>query len=322
MSAPTEDDLSRAGRAREAALLLRFLAGVLLATQEMAELRGVLPAEVLANPPEPSPEYAHPYSYYAAELSCGERNIKRLVAVGKPSVRGQPADFPPFDEPGKFLAWWDRRMGKEPGPHVRAFAAMAPEVPPAAETKTAEVAAGSPATAPPAASSADGSPSPPALPPPAAPLSFEFSGVGGFEESVRELRATVAAAQNRLRRAMSATPIDEGLVRSCTKAVQEQMDLLRKSENDLFAFQQKRGELVPRSEIREDWRTLLSALRRMRERMETNVESALAKSAAFTPDQVALVKSCVGAERAREDQLLRTSKFWRQETHVSTDPLS
>ena len=300
MSVPTEEDLSRASRAREAALLMRFLSGVLLGTPEMAELRDVLPAAVLANPPEPSPEYLHSYSHYAAALNCGERNIKRLVATGKPTIRGQPADFPPFDDRGKFLSWWQRHMGREPGPHVRAFVGAAATV----EKPDAQAPPAEPPPVPPKDEEKKKDAAPP-------PLAYEDAGAGGFEASVRELRSTVAAAQNRLRRAMVAVPLDEGLVASCNKAVQQQMDLLRKSENDLFEFQQKRGELVPKSEIREDWRTLLSALRRMRERMEANVESALAKTSQFTREQLALVKTAVGEERAREDQLLRTSKFWR-----------
>lgn len=313
MSAPDANELERVARGREAVLLLKFLSGLLLATPEMAELRGVLPADVLANPPDPQPDYRHPYAYYAKALNCGERNIKRLVAAGRPAQRGAPPDFPPFDDKALFLSWWRRHMGRDPGAHVLAFVGAAaasaapsdasPAGPDAAEKKPTADPKGAPPT------------------PTAPPMPFEFVGVGGFEGSVRELRSTVAAAQKRLRDAMMATPLNESLVASCNRTVREQLDLLRKSENDLFDFQQKRGELVPKSEIREDWRTLLSALRRMRERMENNIATALAVTTQFSPEQIALVKTAVGAERAREDQLLRTSKFWRRGSdNVSPEP--
>ena len=192
-------------------------------------------------------------------------------------------------------------MRRDPSSRVLAFARPAAGALPAAESRDNVVTT---------------TPSPP-LPLTAKPETpFDFNGAGGFEESVRELRAMVAAAQRRQRAAMSATPLDESLVSSCTRTVEKQLDLLRKAENDLFEFQRKRGELVPLIDIREDWRTLLAALRQMRRRMAGNISDELAKSSAFTAEQLERVRAAVESERSREDQLLRGSKFWRRPDDV------
>jgi hypothetical protein len=294
MSAPSEQDFQRLRVDREVALLRKFLAGVVLPPEAMIDLAHVLPPEVLANPPEAQPGYLKPYAHYAGLLGVTERQVKRLVSTGRHAVGA--VDFPPFDEPEKFLAWWVRRMKTEPSPRVRAFAATGKKDP--APSSTA------PGTATPGETGKTETPAS------TAPR-FNLAAAGGFAESVRELRMTVAAAQLRLRTVMTAEPLDESLVASCNRAVREQLDLLRKSENDLFEFQQRRGELVPRTEVREDWRTLLAAMRQMRRRMEANVEATLATTGLFSPDQLQAVRAAVAEERSREDQLLRGSKFWR-----------
>lgn len=299
MNAPSAEDLARLNAEREVALLRKFVSGKRLAPEEMAGLSHLLPPAVLASPPDPVAEYRHTYAHYAPLLGVDVRQIKRYVQKGyeaKPS-----ADFPPFDEPEHFVTWWRLHHRGEPAPGIVAFTATGKKA--AAATQSAP--GPEPAAAAKASASAE---------PTAPPLRFDFTGAGGFEESVRELRITTAAAQARLRAAQQRDPLDEGLVKSCSGAVERQMDLLRKSENDLFEFQRRRGELVPRAEIREDWRTLLSALRQMRRRMADNIAADLLKSGKFAPEQIVLVKAAVETERAREDQLLRGSKFWRQPT--------
>jgi hypothetical protein len=152
----------------------------------MAELQHLLPPVVLANPPDARADYRHEYAHYAAQLGCDVRNIKLYVAVGR-GVKPDP-DLPPFDSPPDFLLWWRRRMSRPPSEKVLAFARSVAAPGPSAS-----------ATPPPPLPPAAGAPPPPAEPK-AAPLAFDLTGAGGFEASVRELRATVAAAQRRLRR--------------------------------------------------------------------------------------------------------------------------
>lgn len=300
---------------RCAALLRRWTSGKKLTPPEMSEIQHLLPPGILANPPAASTSYRHAYDFYATALGCDVRNIKRYVQIGR-AISPEP-ELPPFDDPPAFLGWWQRRMKHAPNERVLAYARSA--TPPAGSasatsdaarsaTSTSATADASRSTTPVAASGA----TPPAGTPPAPPLGFAFAGVGGFENSVIELRATTAAAQDRLRRAMNAIPHDESLVTSCTTAVSKQLELLRKAENDLFDMQQKRGELLPRTEVREDWRTLLAALRQMRERMADNIVAHLSTLAAFTPEALSHVRAAVLSERLREDQLLRGSVHWRQ----------
>lgn len=297
--------------AREGELLRKWCSGRVLAPGEAAELARVLPPAVLADPPMPRAYYAHEYDHYAALLNCGVRNIKRYVALGREAK--PEADFPPFDDPPKFLGWWERRMRRRPPADVLTFVRHGHTV--------GVVAAGSiPPPVTPAASVPSAAGRPTASTPPADPTKapgFEDAGAGGFEQSVRALRATVASSQKRLRDAMARDPLDEGLVASCSRAVREQLDLLRKAENDLFTMQRDRGELIPRTEVREDWRTLLAALRQMRRRMADNTVATLSRLGLFSPEQLAHVAHAVETERDREDQLLRGSVHWRRSEHVS-----
>lgn len=309
---------------RCAAFLRRWTSGKKLTRTEMSEIQHLLPPGILATPPSASTSYRHRYDFYATALSCHVRNIKRYVQIGR-AISPEP-ELPPFDDPPAFLGWWQRRMKHAPNERVLAYARSVATAPAGSSASAASDAVRSSTSSsdsaqspPPSSTSTVSAPasSPPLsttppMPPSAPPLGFAFAGVGGFEASVIELRATTAAAQDRLRRAMNATPHDESLVTSCTTAVSKQLELLRKAENDLFDMQQKRGELLPRSEVREDWRTLLAALRQMRERMADNVVASLSTLAAFTPEALVHVRTAVIAERLREDQLLRGSVHWRQ----------
>lgn len=279
----------------------------------MAEIQHLLPAGLLAHPPAASTSYRHSYDFYATALGCDVRNIKRYVRIGR-AVSPEP-ELPPLDDPPAFLGWWQRRMKHAPNERVLAYARTGAG---SSSAVSDAVRSSSPSAATAAGAALSALPLPAPTPPASAtspsapPLGFAFAGVGGFEASVIELRATTAAAQDRLRRAMNATPHDESLVTSCTSAVSKQLELLRKAENDLFDMQQKRGELLPRSEVREDWRTLLAAFRQMRERMADNIVGALSTRGTFTPESLDHVRTAVLAERLREDQLLRGSVHWRQ----------
>jgi hypothetical protein len=308
VSAPTAEGLERIRADREAGLLRQFAYGRRLAMEEMSVLQHLLPVDILSNPPAPTVEYLHAYAHYASLLKCDVRQIKRYVQIGREAK--PQADFPPLDRAGDFPSWWRRHHKGQPSPAILAFAATAkpaaPPVPPAAASVPA-AAAPSGATVPGADLTAE-------------PIAFDLSGVGGFEASVRELRATAAAAQIRLRRAMGANPINEELVSSYSRAVEKQIDLLRKAENDLFDFQKQRGELVSRTEVREDWRTLIAGLRQMRRRMRGNVVDTLLKTGKFSPELVQLVGAAIEEERAREEKLLCGSVFWRRTPdHASAD---
>lgn len=319
---PTSEQLVHIKRAREAALLRRWTSGRKLTPAEMSEIQHLLPPGLLANPPIPDPAYQHRYGHYATALDCDVRNIKRYVRIGR-EAKPEP-DLPPFDDPPRFLDWWRKHMKHEPNERVLAYARVSSAGNGAASATPSPTGS---ASAIPGATAAGGTP------PPGAPqsgarsgkeeaerevLGFTFGGVGGFEASVIELRATTKATQTRLRTAMTAVPLDEGLVATCTLAVSKQLDLLRKAENDLFEMQQKRGELIPRTEVREDWRVLLAAMRQMRERQAANVVAALSIGGAFTPEMLEQVRAAVNAERLREDQLLRGSMFWRQSPDASS----
>lgn len=229
-------------------------------------------------------QYKRSIRDYAPFLGMDARNLTRYVTRGK-----KLGEIPPLDNPPAMLDWWSKHIKRQAPEGVLQYASRPP---PFSDNRAPDAAK--------------------KTVPPAAPVPFDFQGPGGFSESVRELRMTVAAGQARLRRAMQADILNEGLIASCQRGVREGMELLRKSENDLFDLQRKRSELLVRAEVIDDWRTLLAGLRQMRRRMGDNIGAILATNGGFTPEQIEMVRSAVAQEREREDQLLRGAKHWRE----------
>lgn len=290
------------------ALLRRFLVGEKLPSAERAPLESLLPASVLDAPPRPRADYRHELGHYSAAITCNVRTVKRWIAIGKSA---NPPALPPLDEPAKMLSWWERLQAagliKHRVPQVvidysRTSAWMDTTAAKRAAQEAAESAEASKLPSPP----------PPVEKKQGSVKEYDFANItaGGLSESVQHLRVTLAATQLRLKNAMMASPVDEGLVSSLTRAVEKGVDLLRKAESDLFDIQKKRGDLVSIADVREDWATLLMSLRMMRDRMIDNICRELA--GVFTPDQVVGIRAAITREREREDKLLRGAKHWKE----------
>lgn len=129
----------------------------------------------------------------------------------------------------------------------------------------------------------------------------------GLEAAVQTLRQNVEALSQMLARAMN-NPDDTNLAHY-QRRFEEAFDQLRKAEGSLLALRKSRGELAPRTEFRSDLHTLMTGLRGMMRRRADNICSALAD--ALTPEQLGLVRAAVVAEGERDEQLLRSSRYWQ-----------
>jgi hypothetical protein len=209
----------------------------------------------------------------------------------------------PLDDPPAFLAWWARRMDNRPPATVRDWANRSPSVPAStvlAASKNSSAGQGA-AAGHPAGAGAERS----------TRVAIDMATLSGhgLEAAVQTLRQNVEALSQLLAQALKDP--DDSQLAHYQKRFEDAFDQLRKAEGSLLTLRKARGELAPRSEFRADLHNLLTGLRGMMRRRADNVTAALAKVPGFTAEQLGLVRAAVSAEGALDEQLLRSSRFWR-----------
>jgi hypothetical protein len=247
-----------------------------------------LPAEVLANPPDPV--LAKSADQYASDLKTDRRTIYRWLALGRTNK-----DPVPLDEPAKMLAWWARNMKHRVPEYLNDWV-----------SRTKPTVAGTVPAASNHSSAGAGAPPPAAQPDRVAIDLGKLTG-HGLEAAVLILRQNVEATAKLLSAALN-DPNDQRLAHYQSR-FEEAVEQLRKAEGSLLTLQKARGDLAPRSEFRSDLHTLITGLRGMMRRRADNICATLSRHLSL--EQIALVRAAVVAQGASEEQLLRTSRHWQ-----------
>lgn len=306
-AAPTLADLGRVKLSRQAALIRRWAGGSILSAEEMADVAHVLPPAVLADPPRPRPKYLHEYDYYAAQLGYHVRNIKHWVTLGCREARLPP----PLDDAEALVGWWERMRAlghlKQQVPQRILDYAHKAQAAAAAAAAASSHPAGKLSVPAPAPAAPGATPAPTSAPGTARVKLDELQAVG-LAGAVAELSVQLAAAQKLLRESRE-TGMDEITINRRQKAFDSILDSLRKTEDSWHKLQEARGELAPVSDFRRDLLTIATTLRGMMRRRADNVCAALA--GALSVEQLALVRSAIEKEGAREQALLRSARHWQ-----------
>lgn len=291
---PTAAHLVALRSAREAELLLQFCDGKVLGAEEMAEVAHILPPEVLANPP--APELVRAPEAYAAEIGTSKRTVFRWLELGRKNK-----DHCPVDDPAQMLGWWARNMTHKVPDYVSEWVARAKTIPRAqvaTNSRTAHARVGAGAL-----------PDPKGAQPDRLAIDINKLGGQGLESSVLILKQIVEANGQLLASAFN-DPNDSSLAHYQSR-YEKSVEMLRKADQSLLALQKARGDLAPRGEYRNDLVNLLVGLRGMLRRRADNVCAKLSTS--LSPEQLGLVRAALVAEAARDEKLLRTSRFWIEE---------
>ncbi len=299
----TAEHLADLKSTREAQLVRKFVSGRPLLELEMSELAHLIPAAALANPPPLRPEYRREIPEYAAEIGVHKRSVYRWVDAGV-----EARDPVPLDYPGQILAWWGRHMSRSAPEYLEKWAANSNPrgvgAPPAVMEEKSTVLKNS--------SSDDEGDDRKSL---RQAIDITAMSGMGLEASVQLLRQTVEANAKLVAAALN-NPDDNALTHYQTR-FEKSVEQLRKAEEALFKFQKMRGDLAPKSEFRADLVSLMTGLRGMMRRRANNVTSAVRLSLDALKLEPAIVAQVLGrvhaateAEGRRDEQLLRSSKYW------------
>lgn len=256
----------------------------------MAEIAHILPAAVLANPPEPVLTRA--VEDYAKEIGTTKRTIYRWRDIARAAK-----DPVPLDDPAKMRAWWSRNMTHKIPDYLNDWVSRAKSTPPVTVPGATNIS--------PAGTGAGGGRQEGEQPDRSAIDIGSMKG-HGLERAVVVLKQNVEACSQLLSEAYK-DPNDQRLSQY-QRRFEDAVEQLRKAENSLIALQKARGDLAPRTEFRSDLVTIALGLRGMLRRRADNICSLM--SGHLTPEQLGHLRAALIAEGQRDEKLLRTSRFW------------
>lgn len=285
-------------KARETALLSRYVRGGKVSAAELAEIQHLLPsvegAEVAALIPfvgaatKPA-HYQKPLRDYVPTFDRHLRVIKGWVAVGKKALdgNGNPApDLPPLDDPPAMAAWWERHMKQRPPAKLLSLAVAARTQPLSSEAREKSE-----------------------------PVDVSKIDIDNLD-SLRQARRYLAAVDQKLSAAYAAG--DEAQIRRWQKPFNEALDSARKAEAAQREAAKAAGDVIPKAELFSDLSQLLEVLRQMRSTMRRRICARLAD---LGPELLERIGVAIDLERESEDGVLRQLKQFRsiEEVHFQLE---
>lgn len=292
MAGPLSPELLR--KARETALLSRYVRGGKVSTSELAEIQHLLPANEGAEvapivlPQAPAGDRSQYKKHLRDYVPIYERHlrvIKGWIAVGKKAVdgNGRPApDLPPLDDPPLMAAWWEKHMTQRVPAKLLSFAVTA-------RTQGEERKAES--------------------------VNVEDINVDNLN-SLRQARRYLVAIDRNLSAAYATG--DEAGIRRWQKPFNEASESVRKLEAAEREAAKARGDVLPRSEVFTELSQLLELLRQMRSTMRRRISTRLSD---LGPALLERIGAAIDLEREGEDIVLRQAAIFRsiEEVHFQLE---
>lgn len=241
-TATAAEDLAKI---RAASLLRRWATGGKLNKDEQQEIRAFVgsqgPAGAGEAPAEEparlrSDQYQHPLRVYAQRIwpekrtDNSTRTLKRWVSLGR---EAQPPDFPPFDQPERLAAWYERH-----------HAWRAPEA-----LKRIEAAATKEASLPSAPAGGGGvgplgsiAPGGAAEEAPLPPMELDLDADMTADVGLQQVKTLVQGTFNQMRIALERQNMAQ--YNSLRREWQQLVGILRQWEKDIVKIQEGRGEVL------------------------------------------------------------------------------